>query len=144
MSICASLSPADVLLTSNPDRLFLTMIQSQLWTCQHLLETTDDTLHLLASLKSSFVAVEHQTSSFQNQCEDLVTEEQRLENLSHHIGQGLAPFAELESMITKLNRPGTDFVKTRSFSDMLKTLDWCLEDLSKYVCFRGSLLVASC
>lgn len=80
------------------------------------------------------MAVESQTSSFQKECEDLVTEEQRLETLSQQIGQGLAPFAELENMIAKLNRPGTDFVKTRSFSDMLKTLDWCLEDLGRYVC----------
>ena len=81
------------------------------------------------------MAVENQTSAFQTQCEDLVTEEQRLETLYQQISQGLAPFAELENMITKLNRPGTDFVKTRSFSDMLKTLDWCLEDLGRYVCF---------
>ncbi|RPB25458.1 Sec34-domain-containing protein [Terfezia boudieri ATCC MYA-4762] len=103
-----------------------------------LLEITDDTLLLLSSLKNSFVAVENQTSSFQTQCEDLVTEEQRLEALSQQIGQGLAPFAELENMITKLNRPGTDFVKTRSFSDMLKTLDWCLEDLSRYTHFKDT------
>ena len=77
----------------------------------------------------------NQTLSFQTQCEDLVSEEQRLESLSTQIGQGLAPFAELEKMVTKLNRPGTDFVKTRSFSDMLMTLDWCLEDLGRYVCY---------
>ncbi|KAF8436450.1 Sec34-like family-domain-containing protein [Terfezia claveryi] len=118
--------------------LFLATIQSQLWTCQRLLEITDDTLLLLSSLKNSFVAVENQTSSFQTQCEDLVTEEQRLEALSQQIGQGLAPFAELENMITKLNRPGTDFVKTKSFSDMLKTLDWCLDDLSRYSHFKDT------
>lgn len=84
--------------------------------------------------------VESQTSSFQTQCENLVKEEQRLETLSLRIGHGLAPYAELESILMRLNRPGTDFVKTRSFADMLKTLDWCLEDLGRYVCifFVGS------
>ena len=120
-------------------RLFLATIQSQLWTCRHLLDKTDDTLFLLASLKNSFVDVENQTSLFQSQCEDLVTEEERLEALSQQIGRGLAPFTELEGMVTKLNRPGTEFVKTRSFSDMLKTLDWCLEDLGKYVQFYPHL-----
>ena len=114
-------------------RLFLSTIRSQLWTCRHLLGTTDDTLLLLTWLKNSFMEVENQTSSFQTQCENLVKEEQRLETLSQRIGHGLAPYAELESILTRLNRPGTDFVKTRSFTDMLKTLDWCLEDLGRYV-----------
>ena len=113
--------------------MFLSTIQSQLWTCRHLLETTDDTLLLLTWLKKSFIEVESQTSSFQTQCENLVKEEQRLETLSLRIGQGLAPYAELENILVRLNRPGTDFVKTRSFADMLKTLDWCLEDLGQYV-----------
>ena len=117
-------------------RLFLSTIQSQLWTCRHLLKTTDDTLLLLTWLKKSFMEVESQTSSFQTQCENLVKEEQRLETLSLRIGHGLAPYAELESILTKLNRPGTDFVKTRSFADMLKTLDWCLESLGQYVIYQ--------
>ncbi|KAI5790617.1 Sec34-like family-domain-containing protein [Peziza echinospora] len=117
---------------------FLSTINSQLWTCQRLLDTTDATLSLLSTLKTSFVEVQEQTSTFQTQCEDLVTEEQRLETLSEKIGRGLAPFAELESMLAKLNRPGTDFVKTRSFTDMLYTLDWCLEDLAKYPNFKDT------
>lgn len=116
-------------------REFLSAIESQLWTCYRLLESTDATLNLLSSLKTSFEAVHNQTAPFQSQCEELVSEEERLETLSGQISRGLAPFAEFESIATKLNRPGTEFVKTRSFADMLKTLDWCLADLAKYVSF---------
>ena len=100
---------------------------------------TDSTLAILLSLKTSFIAVQHQTSTFQTQCENLVAEEQRLESLSAQTGRALAPFMELEGIVTRLNRPGVEFVKTRSFSDMLGTLDWCLEDLAKYVYFVSLL-----
>lgn len=96
-------------------------------TCDNLLSKTDETLEILDGLQSSFAAIEQQTSAFQESCSSLVSQQARLQSLADSVATNLQPFTELEPITRVLARPGSDFVKTPSFRDMLVKLDRCLE-----------------
>ncbi|KAI5806178.1 Sec34-like family-domain-containing protein [Geopyxis carbonaria] len=108
-------------------RLFHATLDSHLNTCQRILTKTDDTLNLLSGLKTSFVTVETQTSQFQATSSNLVEQQARLQSLADSVAKNLQPFTELEPITRVLARPGSEFVKTPPFREMLVRLDRSLE-----------------
>ncbi|KAI5842501.1 Sec34-like family-domain-containing protein [Morchella snyderi] len=107
-------------------QLFHSTLQSHLTTCNSLISTTDTTLSLLNTLQSSFRTVHAQTSTFQETCSSLLSHQFHLEKLLYSISTALHPFTELEPVTRLLARPGSDFVKTPAFREMLVRLDDCI------------------
>lgn len=107
-------------------RLFYSTLDSHLTTCYKLISTTDGAIETLNELQSSFVTVDSQTSTFQASCSSLVVQQNQLQSLADSVATNLHPFTELEPVTRVLARPGSDFVKTQSFREMLVRLDHCL------------------
>ncbi|RPA99180.1 hypothetical protein L873DRAFT_1835529 [Choiromyces venosus 120613-1] len=107
-------------------KLFQHTLDSYLTTCNSLISTTDSTLNLLTELEKSFQTVYSQTSSFQETCSSLLTHQNHIKSLLDSISTNLHPFTELDPITRALSRPGSDFVKTPSFREMLVRLDKCL------------------
>lgn len=122
-----SFSPALQSSSSEEYQLFHSTLQSYLTTCRALLSTTDSTLSILDSLQSSFTAVHAQTSTFQSRSAALLAHQSHLTSLLTSITAALHPFSELEPITRLLARPGSDFVKTPAFREMLLRLDSCLD-----------------
>lgn len=100
-----------------------------------LLEDTDSALKLLASLSESFDAVEEQTTSFKSQCDDLITEQTRLERLADEVGTDLHYYAYLDNVTRRLNAPGAGrLVDDDAFGEVLENLDSCIAFMMKNVC----------
>jgi conserved oligomeric Golgi complex subunit 3 len=98
-----------------------------------LLQSTDSTLGLLASLSDSFKAVDEQTTAFQSQCEGLVGDQLRVTKLADDMAENLQYYNYLEPITRRLNAPGAgNFVRGKEFSDMLSNLDSCLEYMSAH------------
>lgn len=91
------------------------------------MSTTDEALKILDDLRSSFQIVDAQTSSFQNSCASLLSRHNRLQALSDSVAINLLPFTELEPITRALARPGSEFVRTTSFRELLVRLDRCIE-----------------
>lgn len=85
---------------------------------------------MLSELESSFQTVHTQTSNFQATCSSLLAHQSHLKSLLGSISTNLHPFTELEPITRALARPGSDFVRTPSFREMLVRLDKCLEWMS--------------
>ncbi|KAF2144526.1 uncharacterized protein K452DRAFT_349625 [Aplosporella prunicola CBS 121167] len=93
-----------------------------------LLESTTSALDLLSSLSDSFKAVAAQTTTFQTQCEGLITDQKRITKLADDMTENLQYYNYLEPITRRLNAPGAgNFVRGRQFSEMLENLDMCLE-----------------
>jgi len=107
-------------------RLFHATLDSHLTTCYNLISSTDDAIAILDDLKNSFLAVDLQTSTFQESCSSLLSQQNRIQSLADSVATNLQPFAELEPITRVLARPGSDFVRTPPFRDMLVRLDSCL------------------
>ncbi|KAI1344512.1 Sec34-like family protein [Xylariaceae sp. FL0016] len=92
-----------------------------------LIADVDGALELLTKLADSFRAVEAQTSSFQAQCDDLLSEERRLQKLADEVGTDLHYYAYLEGATSRLNAPGAGrLVNHDSFGEILINLDACI------------------
>ncbi|PGH11319.1 hypothetical protein AJ79_04935 [Helicocarpus griseus UAMH5409] len=93
-----------------------------------LLNDTTSTLDLLSSLSESFKSVETQTSAFQQQCEGLLSAQNRSSRLADDLHDNLQYYDFLDPVSRRLNAPGAgNSVRTKDFSDMLKRLDECLD-----------------
>jgi conserved oligomeric Golgi complex subunit 3 len=89
---------------------------------------------VLETLCRSFRAVEEQTTSFQAQCDDLLTEQKRLQTLADEVGTDLYYYAYLENATRRLNAPGASrLVEDDIFGDMLANLDACIAFMAKNV-----------
>jgi len=109
-----------------------------------LLEDTDNALKLLASLSESFDAVEEQTTSFKAQCDDLITEQTRLERLADEVGTDLHYYAYLDNVTRRLNAPGAGrLVEDDAFGEVLENLDSCIAFMMKNVRLRRTKTVSS-
>ena len=113
----------------------------QLKSCEAYLDTvsssTSATLDTLSTLSQSFKNVNTQTTVFQKQCQDLVEEQKRLENIADDVEGNLRYYSYLEPITRRLNAPGAgNFVRGQEFSDMLARLDECLEYMSSHVCLK--------
>ncbi|KAB5526376.1 Sec34-like family protein [Coniochaeta sp. 2T2.1] len=104
-----------------------------------LLEDTDSALKLLASLSESFDAVEEQTTSFKAQCDDLITEQTRLEKLADEVGTDLHYYAYLDNVTRRLNAPGAGrLVDDNAFGEVLENLDSCIAFMMKNSTYRDA------
>lgn len=99
-----------------------------------LVADANDALHLLTSLADNFRAVESQTSSFQAQCDHLLSEERRLQKLADEVGTDLHYYAYLDGVNRRLNAPGASrLVNHENFGEILTNLDACIEFMTKHV-----------
>jgi hypothetical protein len=110
---------------------------------ESLIEDTDGALKLLATLSDSFRSVEDQTTTFQAQCDDLLTEQKRLQALAHEVGTDLHYYEYLDNVTRRLNAPGASrLVDDASFSEILTNLDSCIAFMMKNVSLSRVMIVA--
>jgi hypothetical protein len=99
-----------------------------------LIDDANATLKLLTSLSNSFGSVEAQTSTFQSQCEELLTEQRRLEELANEVGTDLHYYAYLDNATRRLNAPGASrLVDDASFGEMVENIDSCIMFMEEHV-----------
>lgn len=99
-----------------------------------LIDDANATLKLLTSLSNSFQSVEAQTSTFQSQCEDLLSEQRRLEKLADEVGTDLHYYAYLETATRRLNAPGASrLVEDDSFGELVENIDSCIAFMDSHV-----------
>lgn len=104
-----------------------------------LIDDANGALALLTSLSDSFQAVEAQTTSFQSNCEGLVSERRRLEKLADEVGTDLHYYAYLDTAMRRLNAPGASrLVDDASFGEMVQNIDSCIDFMDSHV--RQALL----
>ncbi|OAQ92801.1 golgi complex component Cog3 [Purpureocillium lilacinum] len=102
-----------------------------------LIDDANGTLALLTSLSDSFQAVDAQTSSFQAQCEGLLTEQRRLEKLADEVGTDLHYYAYLDTATRRLNAPGASrLVDDASFGEMVDNIDSCIQFMDSHDTYR--------
>lgn len=93
-----------------------------------LLADTAATLDELSDISACFKAVDVQTKAFQKQSANIVDEQQKNESVAQDISDNLRYYEPLERITRRLNAPGAGaFVRSKDFSDMLTTLDECID-----------------
>ncbi|OQV05207.1 hypothetical protein CLAIMM_09986 [Cladophialophora immunda] len=93
-----------------------------------LLASTTATLGELSSISASFKSVSAQTKSFQAQSASILEEQRKSEVVAQQIAENLRYYEPLERITRRLNAPQAgSFVGTKDFSDMLVTLDECID-----------------
>lgn len=101
---------------------------------QTLTEDTNSALAVLASLSESFRAVEDQTTSFQSQCDDLLSDQKRLYSLANEVGTDLHYYEYLDNVSRRLNAPGASrLVDDEEFGRILDNLDSCIAFMTNHV-----------
>ncbi|CAK7236129.1 Golgi transport complex subunit 3 [Sporothrix bragantina] len=104
-----------------------------------LIEDTNGALSLLSSLADSFRAVEEQTTSFQSQCDDLVSEQRRLQTLADEVGTDLHYYGYLDNATRRLNAPGAGrLADTEELSEILASLDSCIHFMAHHKEYRDA------
>ncbi|RYC65900.1 hypothetical protein CHU98_g309 [Xylaria longipes] len=104
-----------------------------------LVADANGALRLLTSLADNFRAVEAQTSSFQAQCDHLLSEERRLQKLADEVGTDLHYYAYLDGVTRRLNAPGASrLVNHENFGEILTNLDACIEFMVKHPDYRDA------
>ncbi|KAI8633507.1 Sec34-like family protein [Xylariaceae sp. FL1651] len=104
-----------------------------------LIADANGALDLLTSLGDNFRAVEAQTSSFQAQCDDLLSEEKRLQKLADEVGTDLHYYAYLDGVTRRLNAPGASrLVNHENFGEILTNLDACIDFMVKHPEYRDA------
>ncbi|CAK7208393.1 Golgi transport complex subunit 3 [Sporothrix curviconia] len=104
-----------------------------------LIEDTNGALSLLSSLADSFRTVEEQTSSFQSQCDDLVSEQRRLQTLADEVGTDLHYYGYLDNATRRLNAPGAGHLAdTEELSEILASLDSCIHFMAHHKEYRDA------
>jgi len=99
-----------------------------------LVEDAEYALRDLETLCQSFRAVEDQTKSFQAQCDDLLSEEKRLQTLADEVGTDLHFYAYLDNVTRRLNAPGAGrLVEDDSFGEVLANLESCIAFMTQNV-----------
>ncbi|KAI1371193.1 Sec34-like family protein [Hypoxylon crocopeplum] len=106
---------------------------------EKLISDSNGALDLLTSLADSFRAVESQTSSFQAQCDDLLSEERRLQKLADEVGTDLHYYAYLDGVTRRLNAPGASrLVNHENFGEILTNLDACIVFMVQHPDYRDA------
>ncbi|KAK3376730.1 Sec34-like family-domain-containing protein [Lasiosphaeria ovina] len=104
-----------------------------------LIEDANGALKVLETLCQSFRAVDDQTSSFQSQCDDLLTEQKRLQTLANDVGTDLHYYAYLDTVTRRLNGPGAGrLVDDDGFGEILLNLDSCIAFMARNPSYRDS------
>ncbi|OTB18052.1 hypothetical protein K445DRAFT_73833 [Daldinia sp. EC12] len=135
------ISPDDELIEASQQEYLVYQDQLEM-TERHLealIGSTNGALDLLTSLADSFRAVESQTSSFQAQCDDLLSEERRLQKLADEVGTDLHYYAYLDGVTRRLNAPGASrLVNHESFGEILTNLDACIGFMIEHPDYRDA------
>ncbi|OAA73592.1 Sec34-like protein [Cordyceps fumosorosea ARSEF 2679] len=102
-----------------------------------LITDANATLGLLTKLSNSFQSVEAQTSTFQAQCEEVLTEQTRLEKLANDVGTDYYYYSYLENATRRLNAPGAGrLVDDESFGEMVENIDACVAFMEDHETYR--------
>lgn len=119
---------------ANQTRLYRDQLKLTERHLEGLIDNANDTLKLLTTLSQSFLSVEAQTSTFQAQCEELLTEQRRLEKLADEVGTDLYYYAYLEKATRRLNAPGAGrLIEDHDFSEMVENIDSCIKFMTTHV-----------
>jgi hypothetical protein len=93
-----------------------------------LLESTAATLSELSSISAAFKSIDSQTKSFQAQSASIREEQHKNELIARDIADNLRYYEPLDRITRRLNAPQAgNFVRSQDFSDMLVTLDECID-----------------
>ncbi|KIW71516.1 hypothetical protein PV04_03673 [Phialophora macrospora] len=93
-----------------------------------LLASTAATLSELSSISAAFKSIDSQTKSFQAQSASIREEQHKNELIAGDIADNLRYYEPLERITRRLNAPQAgNFVRSQDFSDMLVTLDECID-----------------
>ncbi|KAK1829389.1 oligomeric Golgi complex subunit 3 [Podospora conica] len=104
-----------------------------------LIDDADGTLKVLETLCQSFRAVEEQTKTFKAQCDDLLSEQKRLQVLVDEVGTDLYYYSYLDNVTRRLNAPGAGrLVDDDAFGEVLENLEACIAFMSKNTSYRDA------
>ncbi|EPE03328.1 sec34-like family protein [Ophiostoma piceae UAMH 11346] len=104
-----------------------------------LVEDTNGALRLLSSLADSFRTVEEQTTSFQSQCDDLVSEQRRLQVLADEVGTDLHYYGYLDTATRRLNAPSAGrLADGEELAEILTNLDACIHFMATHDHYRDA------
>ncbi|KAL1884123.1 hypothetical protein VTK73DRAFT_6792 [Phialemonium thermophilum] len=104
-----------------------------------LIDDTNRALKVLASLCDSFRSVEDQTTAFRSQCEDLLSDQKRLQTLVDEVGSDLHYYTYLDNVSRRLNAPGASrLVDDDVFSEILSNLDSCIHFMVQNPTYRDA------
>lgn len=93
-----------------------------------LLKATAATLDQLTDISASFKSIDVQTTVFSEKSSGILQEQRRNEQHVDAISENLQYYEPLERIHRRLNAPGAgSFVRSSDFSDMLVTLDECID-----------------
>lgn len=93
-----------------------------------LLTSTTETLNELSEISTAFRTIDHQTKAFQKQTANVLEEQEKNEANANEIAENLKYYEPLERITRRLNAPGAgSLARSKDFSDMLKTLDECID-----------------
>ena len=93
-----------------------------------LLASTAATLSELSTISASFASISTQTQSFQAQSATIIEDQHKNEVIAQEIADNLRYYEPLERITRRLNAPQAgNFVRSQDFSDMLVTLDECID-----------------
>ncbi|RVX69460.1 hypothetical protein B0A52_06524 [Exophiala mesophila] len=94
----------------------------------HLLADTAATLDELSDISAAFKSIDAQTKSFQKQSLTIIDDQRKNDAIAQEIADNLRYYEPLERITRRLNAPGAGaFARTKDFSDMLVTLDECID-----------------
>ena len=93
-----------------------------------LLASTTETLNELSQISAAFRAVDGQTRAFQKQTSSVLEDQKKNEASAEAIAENLQYYEPLERITRRLNAPGAgSLARSKDFSDMLVTIDECLD-----------------
>ncbi len=96
-------------------------------------------MQLLSSLVDAFRTVEEQTTSFKAQCDDLLSEQHRLQTLADEVGTDLHYYGYLESATRRLNAPGAGrLADGEELAQILTSLDSCIHFMAHHKDYRDA------
>ncbi|KAG8770420.1 Golgi transport complex subunit 3 [Ceratobasidium sp. 428] len=117
-------------------RSHLTNVESQLSSCDTLLDRVNGVGDDLAQLHGDWQSVEDRGESLKGAAQRLLQERDRLIQVTDAIGARLEYFQELEYATRMLNHPGEALVLQTDFLLMVERVDVCLEYLNTHRQFK--------
>ncbi|RMZ83713.1 hypothetical protein DV738_g883, partial [Chaetothyriales sp. CBS 135597] len=104
---------------------------------ERLLATTANTLNQLSAISTAFTDIDAQTKAFHQQTVHVLEEQKKNEANAEEIAMNLQYYEPLERITRRLNAPGArSLARSRDFSDMLATLDQCIDYMQTHTSHR--------
>ena len=98
-----------------------------------LLASTTATLNKLSEISATFRTIDTQTKAFQTQTANVLDDQKKYEATAEAIADNLQYYEPLERITRRLNAPGAgSLARSKDFSDMLMTLDECIDYMQTY------------